>query len=449
MHTTDADGTAPPHSDAPTGPGTARVLVVEDDTNVREFLRRGLQLDDHSVDSASTGTEALCKLETRSYDVMVTDVNLPGPSGLKLFEFCKSVAPDTEVIIITGKPSVEDAFGTAKGGAFDYLQKPIRLGELRERVRSALRLRTERRCATLDATVAVEQLPLADSDSYRVVRRLGAGTAAIVLLVERNGGLCAMKLLKMDAGSREGKKQLKRFLREGAIVSKLQHPGIVQVYECGYSPGRGGPHIIMEYVDGPSLKDLIDRRAVHLDTALSILIQVTEALAAIHAAGITHRDLKPGNILVTTDWRAKISDFGIACLGPAGRITGTVEILGSPSYMSPEGFAGARDIDHRSDLFSLGIVAYELLTGLHPFQGDTLAEVMHAIIGLRPAAPTNIVPALPVALQNVLGRLLAKKAEHRYGSADEILIDLRQIEQAHMVCRIPSMQELHSIPVWG
>jgi serine/threonine-protein kinase len=147
--------------------------------------------------------------------------------------------------------------------------------------------------------------------------------------------------------------------------------------------------------------------------------QVAAALTAIHAAGICHRDIKPANILVGRGDVVKVTDFGVARL-PGSCLTVTRQIIGSPSYLSPEACA-ARPVDHRADLFSLGVVGYELLTGQHPFRGETVAELLDAIPNVRPLAPRKLRPEIPSACQRLLGRLLRKDPEERYQTAREVV----------------------------
>ena len=427
-------------------PRAARILVVEDNDAVRRYLIRGLQLDGHSVDQAASGTEAMARFEETVYDLVLTDVNLPGASGLQLFEYCKGRRPQTEVIILTGHPKVRDAVSTVKLGAFDYLEKPVRLDDLRGRIKSALEAHAESVEQGVAGTVADGRRPV--SDSYRVVRTLGSGNVGVVLLVEREGQLYAMKVLKPENEQLKNEKLVRRFLREGSIISQLEHPGVVKVFEFGFRHGRQGPYIIMEYVDGLSLADVISEGKTDFADRLKIVHQIAAALSVVHGKGIVHRDIKPSNILVGKDGRAKVTDFGIAYLASSSRLTATLEVLGSPSYMAPESFTGVRDIDHRADIFSLGVLAYELLVGRRPFQATTIPGVINEITSTRPVAPSTIDSDFPLAVQNVLAQMLAKEPGDRYQNTAHIVSELAHIIKGGGLFELRNMRDRYAGKVW-
>lgn len=225
-----------------------------------------------------------------------------------------------------------------------------------------------------------------------------------------------------------------RFEQEARLTASLSHPNVVQVHDVGEAGGI--PYVVQEFVDGESLEDVLGRGAPLPGQVVAWCAQAAEGLAAAHDAGILHRDVKPGNLLLGRDGRIRIVDFGLATLDPArsgaqARPGLTVEgvVLGTPHYMSPEQAAG-RKLDGRTDVFSLGVVLYEMLTGARPFEGDSAIDVLHAIVH-EPYAPTaEGATALPATLAQVVDRSLKKKPDDRYASAREMAEALEQILEA-------------------
>jgi serine/threonine-protein kinase len=266
--------------------------------------------------------------------------------------------------------------------------------------------------------------------SYTVRKRLGSGGMGEVYLahdarLDRN---VALKLLDptlvADGASRA------RFLREARLASSLDHPNICAVHEVGEADGR--LFIAMQFVEGETLRRVIDGRPLGLESLLSIALQVADALAAAHDRGIVHRDVKAGNIMVTPDGRAKVLDFGLAKLleRAAGahdtHLTVTGAVMGTPSSMSPEQARGER-VDHRSDIFSFGVVLYEMATGRAPFKGRSRADLISALLTEPHAPATEVNDELPQRLSAVIDRALAKEPDDRFQSMAEVLADLRRV----------------------
>jgi serine/threonine-protein kinase len=195
---------------------------------------------------------------------------------------------------------------------------------------------------------------------------------------------------------------------------------VVKVYDSDFQQETDMPYILMEYIQGKSLIDCIKENLFSLEQKLFIVKQIAAALAIVHKFGVLHRDVKPSNILVTENHTVKLTDFGIAKVSDSS-LTMTHEVLGSPAYMPPETFTANKLIDTRSDIFSLGILFYELVTGVKPFHGETVTEMMNAIQNARPVEPLKIVPDLPEDIQKIMGKMLRKNPEKRFQGAGEIV----------------------------
>src|SRR5262249_23087852 len=234
--------------------------------------------------------------------------------------------------------------------------------------------------------------------------------------------------------------RLRRFRQEARAASALNHPSILTIYEVGQadSTADDAHFIAAEFVEGQTLRELCQGAGLALGAALDILIQVAGALAAAHRRGIVHRDIKPENIMLRKDGLAKVLDFGLAKLteqatrphrGSFARVTTQPGmVMGTVSYMSPEQARGL-EVDQRSDLFSLGVVMYELLTGHAPFQGETTGDVLVALLVGEPRPLSRYAARLPEALQEIINRALAKRAEQRYQTAQELGVELKRLKE--------------------
>ena len=267
---------------------------------------------------------------------------------------------------------------------------------------------------------------------FRIVSVVGEGAMGVVYLAtdpEIERSVAIKTLREMSDASAEVRSDLEaRFLKEAKLAGRLQHPNVVTVYEVGREQNTS--FIAMEYVEGESLTQVAAQGA-RLDIAarVDIVRQVAQALQHAHERGVIHRDIKPGNILVTRDRRVKVADFGIGKLlaSGTGDLTRTGQMLGSPAYMSPEQIRGEK-LDGRSDLFSLGVVFYELLTGSRPFPGDSITTLVYQILHTEPRDPLELRGDLPPATREVFARLLAKAPDKRPADAAAFLREIRKIE---------------------
>lgn len=263
--------------------------------------------------------------------------------------------------------------------------------------------------------------------NYQVLQELGRGGMGVVYQAkdEQLQRLVAIKMIL--AGIHTGVEDLKRFRREAASVAKLKHDAIVQVFEYGVE--QSSPYIVLEYVDGGSLGDLVaSGRRMPLSQVLKILGQITDGVAFAHFHGIVHRDLKPENILLNGAGNAKITDFGLAKdfqNTQTSLQTATNAVLGTPAFMSPEQAEGNNhQVDHRTDIFSIGSIMYTLLTGEYPFIGDSSIDVMLAVQEDDPLPPRQLNRDVPVELELICLKCLEKDKERRYQTAAELRIEL-------------------------
>ena len=256
---------------------------------------------------------------------------------------------------------------------------------------------------------------------YKILERIGTGGMAIVYKAKchRLNRLVAIKILKSDLAQNEEFRR--RFNAESQAVAQLSHPNIVSVYDVS----RGGDmeYIVMELIDGITLKQYMEKRGqLNWRESLHFITQIMRGLSHAHSRGIIHRDIKPQNIMVLRDGSVKVADFGIACLADSAQ-TLTQEALGSVHYISPEQARGDRP-DARSDIYSSGVVLYEMLTGRLPFEGESAVSVAIQHLSSIPLAPREINPDIPEQLELICMKAMAPDLEHRYQSADAMIADL-------------------------
>jgi eukaryotic-like serine/threonine-protein kinase len=279
---------------------------------------------------------------------------------------------------------------------------------------------------------------------YRILRLLGAGGMGRVYLAEdlKLGREVALKVLPEEFASDESR--MRRFVREAKAASALSHPNVAQIYEVGEDNGTS--FITMEFVEGESLADKLVSGPLDAETTLDIALQLADALDEVHAHGISHRDLKPSNVIISRRGHVKLVDFGLARFdtgasdadtkSPTASLTTPGLIVGSVPYMSPEQALG-RKSDHRSDIFSLGVLLYELTTGQRPFRGETDTEIIDNIVHGAPVAVARLNYKVSPELERIIRKCLEKNPEDRYQSARELLVDLRNLRRDSSGARTP------------
>jgi DNA-binding response OmpR family regulator len=409
----------------------ARILVVDDEATILSVVKRTLVRARYQVDTAGDGYQALELLQRQRYDLLVSDVNMPGFSGMELLTRCRQEHPGVKVILMTGMPDVRDAVSSIQTGACDYLVKPVEMAVLQKKVEEVLEKRRKEGSGT---AVLTPETAHVFGRRFRIIRTLGRGATGIVFLVQKGDQSYAMKILQCWEGATCGDEILNRFFREAEILEKIEHPGVVRIYEHGRDSADNIPYILMEFVSGRTLGDHIANGALSFSTRLSLVRQIATALDAVHRHGILHRDLKPQNVMVTDDFQAKLTDFGVAYVAGSS-LTVVGSLIGSPAYMAPENFL-SRPIDERSDIFSLGVLAYELLTGAKPFKGENLSQVGYAIVEARPQDPAALRPELPGRVAATVLKMLARDPDARFPTAAAVAQAIGECErEQHGPCR--------------
>ncbi|MDH3217276.1 MAG: protein kinase, partial [Candidatus Krumholzibacteria bacterium] len=277
---------------------------------------------------------------------------------------------------------------------------------------------------------------------YKILEKLGEGGMGVVYKAEDTKLKRHVALKFLPPQLTADKEMVIRFEREAQAAAALSHPHIITIYEIGEFEDQ--VYICMEYVDGDTLREFMAGKPLPLDRALEIASQVAEGLSKAHQADIVHRDLKPDNILIDSDGRVKIVDFGLAKLRGVTQITKEASTVGTVAYMSPEQ-ARAMDVDRRTDIWALGVILYEMITGRAPFMGERTENIQYAIVNEKPDAITGLRTGVPVKLEGLIDKAMAKRADERYPHVEDLLVDLRVIQKSQ-VSGVPADSGVRAAP---
>ena len=424
---------------------TPRILIIDDSPDFRLLARQFILVEwrDAIVESFDPTRREAPKsdFDWTRYDVVLLDYLLGRDDGLEWLKRIRERENCPPVIFLTGSGNEKIAVQALKAGAADYISKhDLSRARLTQAIGDAIREREEALAsrALFERTLATltpehEQFSGHGEErgtfrttskrdgavnnvgisGYRVLRKIGEGGMSTVYLCERIETKTQMVLKILDSELSHDSEFLKRFIQEYGIISKLQNPYVVKIYDQGFSDEH--VYIAMEYFENGDLKQRIDRGLTDTE-ALRILSQIARALDAIHAAGVVHRDLKPQNIMFRDDDSLAILDFGIAKLVSAEtQITEHGQVFGTPYYMSPEQGSG-QQVDGRSDIYSAGVILYEMLTGKRLYTADNAVSLVYRHIHDK-------IPNLPRPLaryQPLLERIVAKTPQERFRSAREL-----------------------------
>lgn len=450
----------------------ARVLIVDDDKELAERLQLWLTHEEHDCEMVHNGTQAFNLLKSKEYEIVILDWDLPGMTGIDICKSFRDAGGVTPVLLLTGHTNMSDKEIGFESGADDYLTKPFHLKELSARVKAILRRSSivetskqviaksrpdiyYKRCPECGLSYSLEKERCDDcqerlktermdpaigaifGERYEIDSVIGSGGMSVVYKAKHKlmNKTVAIKLL--DPRLVKQQIAVRRFQLEAQAASRLTHPNVIIVHDFGITP-EGQPYMVMDFLNGKSLVDLLDDKPqIEPARARDLFTQVASGLAHAHKLGVVHRDVKPNNIIIDTDQNGKESvklvDFGIAKLmseseSPQQRLTRAGECFGTAMYMSPEQCRG-KDVDQRSDVYSLGCVMFEALTGLPPFEGDNELDTLQMHLVQEPPTLQERRPdlAIPDAFEYIVQKCLSKDADARYQSMDELLLDLSRV----------------------
>lgn len=420
------------------GATPGRVLVVDDQEDVRRMLLLMLDVSHHQTLAASNARDALDLAREHAFDLVVSDVQMPGMSGIDLLRALHELDPDLPVLLLSGAPDLGTAMKAVQYGAFEYVAKPLELEGFLNSVARAIAVSRKRREEQADLRVfrsgerrtehaADLHVGARLAGRYRVKQLIGRGGMGAVYEGVREDLAdmrIAIKLLHRNL--EHDMEYLARFRREAETVAAIDHPNIVRILDFQAREGER-PFLVMELLHGASLAHVIEKEGpLAPGRAAFVVSQVLGALAATHRVKVIHRDLKPENVFLTSMSNlrdiVKLLDFGVAKAldGPAAlKLTRTGALVGTPTYMSPELARGAA-IDQRSDLYSAGCVLYEALTGRPPYRADNYHALLVAIQESEPPPLRLLQPRLDPPFVKFVEKAMAKDPNERFQSADEM-----------------------------
>jgi len=414
-----------------------KLLIVDDEEVFVKRLAKSLRRESYEVLVAGCAEEALKVLAENPVDVMLTDIRMPGMDGLELTNEVRKRYENTFVVVMTGHGDIKTAVDAIKAGASDFIQKPLCIDGVKSTIASAIE--------SLNSKKAQEELVIEEESdnlfsdvdtvkidvlarsigNYELIEQIGVGGHGRVYKAKRKGTntIYAMKIIRNEfTDTKKREKMVKRFLHEGNAISQMKHPNVIKFIELGYRDHscKVDPYIVMEYFEAKPLTYYLNNPSeFKLEMRISLIAQVAGALSAVHSRGIIHRDIKPENILVNSDGLVKVTDFGV-CHLPGSDLTLENETVGTPAFLSPEYIINGT-FTHQSDIYALGVIAYEMFLGIRPYNASSFGVLINKIINEFPIEPRKINPDFPEGLQEIIGKMLKKKPSQRYSDAGEIV----------------------------
>ncbi len=401
------------------------ILILDFIEEEQQSLRTMLEDQGYGVTKAKSAGDALIRLKLdEPAQVIICDAELPDQDTKSFIEAAKAARPGIPVILLTEMKGFAAMRLCADVGGDDFLTRPLNEANVASLVGTVMdTIVRQNSSGNIEGAGGDNVDQIAE---YKLIEIAGKGATGTVYVAEKeeNGEIkqYALKQLNPMPTLDEANKRelLERFLREAEVVTHLSHPNIVNVIDYGLAEDELLPYIVMEYVTGQSLRTYMrGGRSLTFDQKLDVLRKIGLALVTIHSNGISHRDLKPENILLEADLNPKVSDFGFARL-PNSELTQTIKILGTPFYMAPEAYTSAL-VDHRADIFSFGVVAYELIVGIKPFVAGTLGDLRRVIKTVDAPDPSLVCPDLQEPLQKLLLKSLEKDPDARFQDLSEIV----------------------------
>ena len=430
------------HDVAPT------VLLIEDESALRHAYARMLRAAGWTVTECGHGASAVELIGAHSFDVILSDIDMPGLSGIEFLGLLRERQIETPVVLMTGAPTLDTAVKAVEHGAFKYLTKPMESGELLETVdraaksrRRALGSQQLQGVEARDSATRVCILPgVVLAERYRLVQLLGEGGMGHVWEAVQlsTGRSVAVKLLHSSLNANARSEMRKRLLREARAASSVEHPNVVHVFDM-FELGDGTPVLVMALLRGQTLgRRLAGARALSLPDVADLLLPVVSAVGTAHANGVIHRDLKPDNIFLADEGgrtTVKVLDFGIAKLvsneaQEGVGLTAAGVPIGTPGYMAPEQAMGERDVDHRADVWSIGAILYEMLSGSRAVQADSIGQTIKQLFMDAIAPLSGRAPDLSPTVAKLVDRMLARERDQRPSDLREVYSELARYASA-------------------
>lgn len=392
------------------------ILIVDDNAYNLEVLSRRLERRGYQVTCVENGTDALTLIHEGKLDLVLLDIMMPGISGLEvLAETRRSLSKMAlPIIMVTSKGESEDVVQALNQGANDYIMKPIDFPVALARIQAQISQKQEvNRYTKTKITYSLNQGD--DFGDYTLREKIGQGGMGAVYKAYDPGLDRVVALKVILPGNELTKAQIERFTREARAIAKIRHPNIITVYDIGETPQY---YFTMDFIEGENLSQRIKAGVLDVQTTIDVSAKMASALDAAHAKGIVHRDLKPSNIMLDRFSEPHLMDFGLAKLeSEEEQITRTGDLLGTPEYMAPEQVDPSfGEVNHRSDIYALGSILYEMLTGKPPFVGTPI-RVLWQKLNESPQRPSAVNPQIPPELDEICLRAMARDPEDRFLTA--------------------------------